>query len=224
VNAEYLLIVEDQGDNTVNGTGTRDLLGEMTLLDDLANGGITARWDSTNPPKYFTNTPSGSPSPSTIWRRLMGAGTAGTGGPQGVTTDPDIGYRITGVYVDMYISRSVLGDPASIEVMWASDTHTNNLDQSPNCDREDDSDQGVPILLATPTPTSTDTGEPDPTPFPIGGFAAGDVKAVGGEALASSDDRPSWWPAAALVLILGSAVVVGSAWRAKARWPAGVLP
>ncbi len=132
--AEFLLMLEDLSDpNSV--PYNRDKLGELTLMDDLANVGFQNRWNSTNPPDYVPNTPDTSPSPSPYWRRVYGTGTAGTGGPQGIITDPDIGYRVNGSYVDMYVSWDVLGDPAQVCVIWATDNHDPNLDQAPNCDR-----------------------------------------------------------------------------------------
>jgi hypothetical protein len=157
--AEYELIVEDLTvfpDPTIG----RNLLGEITLMDDLANVGFTTRWDSNTPPRYTTNGPS-----SPQWRRALGAGVAGTGGPQAVETDPDIGYRISGNFVDMYVSRSAIGSPSAIGVFWATEPHNNNLDQSPNCDRMDIDFYVITDPTPTPTSTATVTGTP-PTPSP----------------------------------------------------------
>ena len=49
-------------------------------------------------------------------------------------SDPDIGYSISGEFVDMYVSLAALGNPAKICLIWATDIHNVNLDQAPNCD------------------------------------------------------------------------------------------
>lgn len=130
--AEFLLMLEDLTLNTADPTLTRDLLGELTFLDDLANVGFTARWDSTNPPKYTTNAV-GSP----FWRRELGSGTPGTGGPQGVF-GTDIGYRIDGDFVDVYVDLDLLGNPTELRLLWATDQMNTNLDQAPNVDRPEE--------------------------------------------------------------------------------------
>lgn len=162
VNAEYMAMVEDLTLNSADPTLTRDQLGEMTLLDDLLNTGFTTRWDSTSPPKYTTNTPTGAPSPSTTWRRVLGAGTAGAGGPQGIVTDPFIGYRVTGNFVDMYISRARIGNPGAVCAVWATDNQDNNMDRAPACDRTETT--CLQVITPTPTPTNTPTNTLTPTP------------------------------------------------------------
>lgn len=137
-NAEYMLMVEDLTLNASDPTLTRDQLGEQTFLDDLANVRFLTRWNSTNPPAYTTNTPNTAPSPSPDWRRLLGTGTAGAGGPQGVN-GTEIGYRITGPFMDMYIDLALLGNPASpLRVLWLTDQQDTSLDQAPCCDRPED--------------------------------------------------------------------------------------
>ena len=134
--AEFLLILEDLTDQDASlptETGDRDQLGELTLMDDLTAGNFMARWNSTNPPLYTTNTPATVPSPSTLWLRELGTGTAGAGGPQGVI-GTHIGYRIDGNFVDMYISWASLGNPSQLCLIWATDIHNPNLDQAPSCD------------------------------------------------------------------------------------------
>ncbi len=138
LNAEYLIMLEDFVNNSDNPDTTRDKLGELTLMDDLANGGFRARWNPGNTALYTTNTPVGIPSPSTVWWRVYGTGTEGVGGLQGNMTDPIIGYQINGNTVDMYINWSRIGNPTSLCLMWATDTQNNNLDQTPNCDRAGD--------------------------------------------------------------------------------------
>jgi hypothetical protein len=142
LDAEFQMILEDLTLNTSDPTETRDELGELTLMDDLGNVGFMARWNSSNPPRYTTNTPKPDPpaTPSSWWRRELGTGTPGAGGPQGVMGS-DIGYRIDnattgGNFVDMYISWAALGyvGPSPVCVIWATDINNPNLDQAPSCD------------------------------------------------------------------------------------------
>jgi len=157
VGAEYQIMVEDLA-TAPDPTPGRNLLGEVTLLDDLANVGFTTRWDSTTPPRYTTNAPG-----STIWRRELGSGTPGTGGPQSTSGDPEIGYRIDGAYVDMFVSLALIGDVSALRLLWATDPQNVNLDQSPNCDRVD---AFIPVDLATATPSPTSMGTATPTATP----------------------------------------------------------
>jgi len=138
--AEFLLILEDRTD-TSDVDGNRDQLGELTLMDDLANIGFKARWNQGGSGAYITGTPDNG-DPSSLWKRELGAGTLGVGGPQGVM-GWDIGYRIddsaTGSYfVDMYVSRAALDNPSSLCLIWATDNQNVNLDQAPNCDRPEE--------------------------------------------------------------------------------------
>ena len=135
--AEFLLILEDRTDLS-DVDGNRDRLGEVTLMDDLGNIDFKTRWNQGGSGGYITGTPD-SGGNSTFWRRELGTGTNGTGGPQGVM-GADIGYRIdnattNGTFVDMYVSRAALGDPSSICLFWATDNQNPNLDQAQNCDR-----------------------------------------------------------------------------------------
>lgn len=149
-NADFQLILEDL---TISPDPTlgRDRLGELTLLDDALNVGFTARWGGNSPPDYTTNAIA-----SGLWRRVLGVGTAGAGGPQGILTNPDIGFQLVGTNVDVYVRRSAIGNPSSIQLLWATDNHDNNLDQSPNCDRID-------TFLSLPSPTPTVTRTPTST-------------------------------------------------------------
>jgi len=137
--AEFLLMLEDLTDNNNDPSMTRDQLGELTLLDDLSNAGFTTRWDSANPPHYTTDNAQTPPTGnSSWWRRVLGTGTPGAGGPQGVT-GPDIGYRIDdnttgGYFVDMYVSWAALGNPSSLCMVWSTDNQNTNLDQASACD------------------------------------------------------------------------------------------
>jgi PKD repeat protein len=136
-NAEFQLMLEDRTD-TSNNDGSRDRLGELTLMDDLQNVGFTARWNQGNKGWYITNTRDND-GPSSLWKRALGTGTAGTGGPQGVMGS-GIGYRIDdattgGHFVDMYVSWAALGNPSSLCLIWATDNHDSNLNQAPNLDR-----------------------------------------------------------------------------------------
>jgi len=135
---EFLLILEDRTD-TGNVDGSRDQLGELTLMDDLPpNLGFKTRWNSGGSGAYITGIPD-SGANSTLWMRRLGSGTPGTGGPQGVM-GADVGYRIDnattgGNFVDMYISWAALGNPSSLCLIWATDNQVVNMDQAPNLDR-----------------------------------------------------------------------------------------
>ena len=132
---EYLLMVEDRT-NTSNVDGQRDRLGEVTLMESnfnpvtTPNGSFTEVWNLGNNGRYILN----NPPTGYDWYRALGSGTAGTGGPQGVM-GAVIGYRITGDFVDMYVSWAALGNPDGICLLWATDIIVPNLDQTPNCDR-----------------------------------------------------------------------------------------
>ena len=106
-NADWLLVVEDRA-TAPDPTLGRNLLGEQTLMDDLANVGFTTRWGGGAPPGYMNNAPA-----SALWQRVVGTGTPGTGGLQQSMTDPDIGYRIVGTFVDMYVRRAAISNPGS---------------------------------------------------------------------------------------------------------------
>jgi PKD repeat protein len=151
-NGEFLLILEDLTDNSNDPALTRDLLGELTLMDDLENDGFMKRWNSAHPPNYTINnaqtTLTGN---SSWWRRTLGSGTAGNGGPQGVM-DVDIGYRIDsttsgGNFVDMYVSWAALGNPSSLCLIWATDNIDPNLDQAQDLDRPE---QTTCLLVCVP--------------------------------------------------------------------------
>ena len=76
---------------------------------------------------------------------LNGTGTALLGGPQGIATDDDIGYRVDGVYVDMYVSMTALGGVAiaDVSLLWATDLENTNWPQAPHCDSPDGGFQPV---------------------------------------------------------------------------------
>jgi PKD repeat protein len=138
--AEFLLILEDRTDID-DFDGSRDQLGELTLMDDLANIGFEKRWNLGNSGAYITGTPDNGAT-SSHWVRECGNGTAETGGPQGVM-GADIGYRIDnsatgGNFVDMYVSWATLGNPPSLCLIWATDNQDPNLDQAPNLDRPEE--------------------------------------------------------------------------------------
>ncbi len=148
-NTEFPLMVEDNDDN---------LTGEITFIDSVA-GEYNDRWDSTNPPRYVTNTPVGAPFPDD--QRVIGAVDPALMNP---VPDPDttpylgipqigmnaaVGYRIAGddgsappytdgIHVDMYIDIDLLGAPTSLRLMWLTDQEDENLNQAPCCDQPDD--------------------------------------------------------------------------------------
>ncbi|MBW1789937.1 MAG: hypothetical protein JRK53_25535 [Deltaproteobacteria bacterium] len=142
---EYLLMVEDRLDNTdLPGAvdETRDALGEVYLLESSFDpdapppqGDFSEVWTVPEPDDYIQV--GGLPASNTYdWIREYDddTGTPGLGGLQDVRGG-DIGYRITGNYVDMYVSWSALGDPDGVCLLWATDTSVPNLDQTPHCDR-----------------------------------------------------------------------------------------
>lgn len=165
--AEFMVMVEDLTLNSSDPTLTRDQLGELTFLDAIPYERFQTRWNSTNPPRYTTNTPSNSPSPSPYWRRLLGSGTAGTGGPQGVMGE-DVGYRITGQYMDMYVKLSHIGNPTSMPVLWLTDQQDTNLDQAPCCDRPEDA-QFIDLDLTGDITIVKDAQPDDPQDFSFSG-------------------------------------------------------
>jgi len=135
-NAEFLLMLEDRT-NRSNVDKARDQLGELTLMDELVANKFNPRWNPGKAGWYITNTPDGN-GPSSLWKRALGDGTAGTGGPQGVMSS-DIGYRIDnlttgGNFVDMYVSWAALGNPSSLCLIWSTDNEDPSLDQAPNLD------------------------------------------------------------------------------------------
>lgn len=140
-NAEFMLMLEDHMDNTLDpadhdhSSAVHDLLGELLLLDDLDNMGIDTRWGGgTQPHPYFINEPVGEPTPSPYWQREVGTGTGGFGGEQGVFGEA-IGYHMEGQFVDMYFSLEHIGSPESLCMYWSTDQENNNLDQAPIQDR-----------------------------------------------------------------------------------------
>ena len=129
--AEYMLMVEDFADNTTTNaaSGGRDRFGELTFLDD----GPFARWQDGSP-DYLDNGEG-----SSDWRRVWAdptdaANSTDLGGPQEALGD-EVGYRLTGVYVDMYVELDLIGDPGEVNLLWATDQQNPNLDQAPNTDR-----------------------------------------------------------------------------------------
>ena len=162
-NAEFQLILEDRFANTGGVTGEstpRDGLGELTFMDDFGHDVFTTRWNNpaASPVEYVRNIPGTTQSTdsggnSTLWHRVLGTGTPHppTGGTQSAMSDPNIGYRLSGNFVDMYVSLAALGNPAKICLIWATDIHNPNLDQAPNCDRPEETedcfpDGGIPII------------------------------------------------------------------------------
>jgi hypothetical protein len=148
--AEFLLMVEDlsNSNDTDFAKNNRDHIGEITLMDDFVhneeNDGFR-QWDATNPPHYTDNSPSEGVSPSPIWRRVLGTGTPGAGGLQSAL-GPEIGYRLDGNRVDMYVELAHLSDVPITEIcpIWATDQQDTNLDQAPCCDRPE-TDSCIPI-------------------------------------------------------------------------------
>ena len=160
-NAEFLIMLEDLVNN-ISGNSTRDLLGELTLMDDLGNVGFTSRWDTVNPPRYVTSNVPSDNIASPWWQRTLGTGNPGTGGPQHATDNPNIGYQIgvsaTCNFVDIYVSWEALGYPESLCLVWGTDNQDKGLDQAPNCDRPSTTTCGF-----EPPPPELDFGDaPDP--------------------------------------------------------------
>ncbi|MFC1505787.1 hypothetical protein ACFLQ6_01815 [Thermoproteota archaeon] len=179
-NAEFQIILEDRFNNGggVKGESTPpDGLGELTLIDDFEHDQFTPRWNNpaASPVEYVQNTPgttqgTDSGGASTLWYRVLGTGSLAPSGPQSSMSDPNIGYSISGEFVDMYVSLAALGNPAKICLIWATDIHNVNLDQAPNCDAPEETtckpDGGIPIIdinvdktLQTPQDGNADPGE-----------------------------------------------------------------
>ena len=162
-NAEFQIILEDRFNNAGGVTGEstpRDGLGELTFMDDFGHDDFTTRWNNpaASPVEYVRNIPGTTQSTdsggnSTLWHRVLGSGTAHppTGGAQSAMSDPNIGYMLSGNFVDMYVSLAALGNPSKICLIWATDIHDPNLDQAPNCDAPEETedcfpDGGIPII------------------------------------------------------------------------------
>jgi len=153
--AEFVLMLEDRGDNTYawndasfwsGGDGGEEQRGEQYLLDDTDDNGDHNEWIGGSPPHYVFNTLS---TPS-VWYKYTRASDSQPVAPVGATAQvsdqgdtADIGFRITNDgtlpectdYVDMYVSLAALGEPESLCLLWAVNGEGGNLDQSPDCDR-----------------------------------------------------------------------------------------
>ncbi len=153
--AEFVLLVEDRGDNSwawnsvrfwSGDYGGEDQRGEQYLLDDSDGNGNHNEWIGGTPPHYIFNTLS---TPST-WYKYTRASDSQPLAPVGATAQisdrgdtADIGFRIANDgtlpycadHVDMYVSRAALGGPSSLCLLSAVDGEGGNLDQSPDCDR-----------------------------------------------------------------------------------------
>ena len=123
---EYLLLLEDRTD-TANADGSRDQLGELTLMessfDPVTNpsGTFTDVWNQGNSGKYILNTPP----LSYNWDRELGTGTPGAGGTQ-QAMGSNIGYRIVdNNTVDMYVS---LTNIESNDVIGTGNFYTDVVD------------------------------------------------------------------------------------------------
>jgi len=78
-------------------------------------------------------------------------------------TDTNVaGWRIVGNQMEMYISFSALGDPASIWVAWVTDQENPNVDQMPTTDHWDEDNpftlRDVAALSQTPDQTTVAQG------------------------------------------------------------------
>ena len=73
--AEFLLVLKDITNSADDHV--RDQMGELTLMDDFSHSGFTTKWNIPHnfPYKYIDNDVG-----SSLWRRVHGTGTAGTGG------------------------------------------------------------------------------------------------------------------------------------------------
>lgn len=181
-NAEFQLILEDRFNNGGGVTGEstpRDGLGELTFMDDFEHEQFTTRWNNpaASPVEYVRNMPGTTQSTdsggnSTHWVRVLGTGTPHppAGGTQSAMSDPNIGYMLSGNFVDMYVSLTALHNPAKICLIWATDIHNVNLDQAPNCDRPEEvtckPDVGIPVInidvdktLTTPASGHAEKGD-----------------------------------------------------------------
>ncbi|KPL17829.1 MAG: hypothetical protein AMJ93_14555, partial [Anaerolineae bacterium SM23_84] len=168
--AEFVLLVEDRGDNSwawnsgsfwSGGHGGEDQRGEQYLLDDSSDNGNHNEWIGGTPPHYIFNTLS---TPSACYRYTRAsdsqplAPVAATAQVSDQGDTADIGFRIASDgtlpdcadYVDMYVRRTALGEPSSLCLLSAVDGEGGNLDQSPDCDRIS---AASCILITEPTGT-----------------------------------------------------------------------
>lgn len=183
---EYLLLLEDRT-NGSNVDGARDRLGELTLIQSNFNpvgaplGSFTEVWNLGNSGLYISG-PDPSVCPCNLANggtmdclcnryREMGTGTAGTGGPQGAE-GADIGYRMEGNVVDMYVSWAALGNPQDdVCLIWATDINNPNLDQTPNCDRVEENINACAIRVV-PKGTITVVKDTEPQDAQDFGFTS----------------------------------------------------
>jgi len=59
-------------------------------------------------------------------------------------TNGSAGFRITGNYIDMYVSWDILGNPTSYSIDWATDEEDSNLNQASTTDTRD---ERTPIIV-----------------------------------------------------------------------------
>ena len=159
----YLLMLEDYDMGLGPGIAdTSDGMGDLTLLDDVdGSGRFTDDWASASPPQYLNNAIR-----SAVWRRVKSGSTgpiqSSTSGATG-----DIGFQMgnaaCGPVVDIWVRRSLIGDPDSVCLRWATDTEDPNLDSSPSCDSSRSATCVVldePTIVPPPTRTVTPTAPP----------------------------------------------------------------
>lgn len=130
--SDRMLLVEDYD---------YDYAGAITFIDSGgSDGDYNSRWDSTSPPRYVTNTPVGAPFPD--YQRVVGTYDAPPppGSALGLSQgggNGQVGYRVNGVFVDMYIRLALVGDASTLRMTWMTDREGNNLDMAPTTDHPD---------------------------------------------------------------------------------------
>ena len=145
--------------------GDSDGAGEVTLIDDVdGSGRLSDDWASASPPQYLNNAIG-----SSTWRRAWASGT-GPGQSSNRGSVSDIGFQLgnaaCGPVVDIWVKKSLIGNPPGVCLRWATDAEVSNLDSLPSCDS---SPARACIVLSEPTkrpPTSTAIPTATKTPLP----------------------------------------------------------
>ena len=128
-NAEYVLYVWDNG--------FEDEIGEMNLVDVGLDQSDKDAVQLKTPADIGPHTACGNDCVGTL-TDTNGNGEADLGEPQIANNNPDIGYRLSGNQVEMYVSYSAIGVTWIIDLCLVGvgeSTATNyNLDQASSCD------------------------------------------------------------------------------------------
>jgi hypothetical protein len=180
LNGGYKWAFDTNGDLAFNASGTQILNAEgaLFLVDRNPPGGAVNQDGFGEIGLYNITTDAEIYGPAvTCLANCVGTGTAGAGGPQSAVNDNNIGFRIVGDTMEMYISYSQLGVTGATGLcllfgVEGTDSQA-NLNQASTCDSTSNSTgsyvNGVLCIVAptaTPTPTSTGTSTSTPTNTP----------------------------------------------------------